>query len=184
MDSILDDIIKGCLNYDVSAQKKLFDLYSKELLRLSLKYCDSIADAEDNVQDTFIEVYHAIDRFKNKGSFEGWIKRIAIHKAISKFKRNLPNVSLEETKNLYPIADVTIEVEEIPLNVILESIQKLPPQYRMVFSLYEMDDYSHQEIASLLEISEGTSKSNLHRAKLILKEQLTQYRLKHHHGAS
>jgi len=180
----LQDIITGCQNLDLKAQKQLFDRYAKLLLSISLKYCNSMADAEDNVQDSFIEIYHTINSFKNKGAFEGWMKRIDINKAITKFKKNCKVVPLDTAKNLYPIAEVVIEAEEIEMDIVLQCIQNLPPQYRMVFSLFELDNYNHKEIAELLGISEGTSKSNLHRAKLILKEQIIHYSQNRHHGAS
>ena len=103
---------------------------------------------------------------------------------ITKFKKNSKVVPLDTAKNLYPIAEVVIEAEEIEMDIVLQCIQNLPPQYRMVFSLFELDNYNHKEIAELLGISEGTSKSNLHRAKLILKEQIIHYRQNRHHGAS
>ena len=137
---------------------------------LCLKYCANATEAEDNLHNAFIEIFTNIKKFDNKGSFEGWIKRITINKAIDSYKK---------TYQLVPIKDDfedEVFIQENDLNCSLDEmlmlIQELPAQYRLVFNLYELDDYSHHEIAQMLSISEGTSKSNLHRAKQILKEKI------------
>lgn len=137
---------------------------------LSLKYCANEAEAEDNLHNAFIEIFTNIKKFDNKGSFEGWIKRITINKAIDTYKKKYQLIPIKEDY----IQDTSIDEDELEfsLDYILSLIQELPHQYRLVFSLYELDDYTHQEIAQLLSISEGTSKSNLHRAKVILKEKI------------
>lgn len=174
----LNDIIKGCKKGSKAHQKELYCLYSKILFNLSLKYCNSFSEAEDNLHDSFIEIFSKIDNFKNTGSFEGWMKKITINKAISKFKKA---IHFESAENLiYPIQDTEIEINEIDISLdkLLGLIQSLPNQYRLVFSLYELDQYSHKEIAEMLEISEGTSKSNLFKAKNILKKQIVEFKSK------
>lgn len=174
----LKEIIKGCKKGSKAHQKELYSLYSKILFNLSLKYCTSFSEAEDNVHDSFIEIFSKIDNFKNTGSFEGWMKKITINKAISKFKNSL---HFESSENLiYPIQDTEIEINQtnISLEKLLSLIQSLPNQYRLVFSLYELDQYSHKEIAEMLQISEGTSKSNLFKAKNILKKQIVEFKSK------
>lgn len=174
----LNDIIKGCKKGSKAHQKELYCLYSKILFNLSLKYCTSFSEAEDNLHDSFIEIFSKIDNFKNTGSFEGWIKKITINKAISKFKNTL---HFESAENLiYPIQDTEIEINQIDISLdkLLNLIQSLPNQYRLVFSLYELDQYSHKEIAEMLQISEGTSKSNLYKAKSILKKQVIEFKSK------
>ena len=171
----LNEIIEGCKKNNLAHQKALYNLYEKKLFNLSLKYCNSFSDAEDNLQDSFIEIFSNISKFKAEGSFEGWMKRITINKAISKFKSVIRHEYLDS--KIYTVIDVDIEInsDEIQLNFLLELIQNLPNQYRLVFNLYELDDYSHKEIAQMLNISEGTSKSNLHRAKVILKEKILEF---------
>lgn len=134
---------------------------------LCLKYCADETEAEDNLHNAFIEIFTTIKKFNNKGSFEGWMKRITINKAIDSYKK---------TYKITPIKDdfedeVIVNESEFncSLDEMLLMIQELPSQYRLVFNLYELDDYSHQEIATMLSISESTSKSNLNRAKVILK---------------
>lgn len=126
------------------------------------------------MQDSFLTIFSKIKQYKHKGSFEGWLKRITIHTAIQKYRKKAP---LEIVKE---VADAIKEEEEInfdnptySITVLLELIQQLPDRYRLVFNLFVLDDYSHKEIAKLLNISEGTSKSNLSRARKILKEKLS-----------
>lgn len=135
----------------------------------SLKYCRNPLEAEDNVHDTFLTVFAEIKRFKGKGSFEGWMRRIAINKAISKFKNNIK----DNAELPMQLADDTlVHPEEVmlPLDTILAAIQQLPDQYRLVFNMFQLDGYTHKEIAKELGISEGTSKSNYHRAKVLLRK--------------
>jgi len=128
-------------------------------------------EAEDNLHDTFIEIFSTIKNYKGKGSFEGWMKRIAINKAITKYKKTYDLVPIKDNQT----EEILIEndSDDYSLDFILSKVQELPNQYRLVFNLYELDDYSHKEIAQMLDITESTSKSNLYRAKIILKEKLT-----------
>ncbi|MDQ6470376.1 sigma-70 family RNA polymerase sigma factor [Flavobacterium sp. LHD-80] len=167
----LDQLIKGCIKQNRKAQEELYHVYKKTLFVLSLKYCSNDAEAEDNLHDSFVEIFTNIKNYKGNGSFEGWIKRITINKAITRYKQSYV---LTAIKDEYFQDDFINENEiNLPLDTILSFIQELPHQYRLVFSLYELDDFSHQEIASMLSISENTSKSNLHRAKQILKDKIT-----------
>lgn len=167
----LDQIIKGCIKQNRKSQEELYNLYYKSLFVISLKYCQNDAEAEDNLHDTFIEIYKNIKNFKATGSFEGWMKRILINKAISRYKNSFFLTSIKDDN----IPEITITDAEMdyPIDYLLSIIQELPHQYRLVFNLYELDEYSHKEIGEMLSISESTSKSNLHRAKSILKEKIT-----------
>lgn len=167
----IDELIKGCIRQKRQAQEELYHLYKKTLFVLSLKYCPNEAEAEDNLHDAFIEIFTNIKNYKGNGSFEGWIKRITINKAIDRYKKSYIIVPIKDDYQ----HETTVDDYELDLSLdyLLTLIQELPHQYRLVFSLYELDDYSHQEIATMLSISESTSKSNLHRAKLILKEKIT-----------
>ena len=167
----LEDLIKACQKQNSKAQEELYHLYKNTLFVLCLKYCQNEAEAEDNLHNAFIEIFTNIKQFSGKGSFEGWMKRITINKAINSYKKAYQLAPIKETD--FPDTDVNEnELEDFSLDQILAMIQNLPNQYRLVFNLYEMDNYSHAEIADMLSISIGTSKSNLHRAKMILKEQI------------
>ena len=165
----LEQLIKACKRNNLKAQSELYNLYKDTLYLLCLKYCKTVVEAEDNLHDSFIDIFNNIKKYNNKGSFEGWMKRITINKAIDKYKKeSLVNIVINDDI----IKDSTVEIEPITmsLNELLGSIQDLPTRYRLVFNLYELDDYSHKEIAETLSISVGTSKSNLHRAKLALRD--------------
>lgn len=167
----LEELIKKCKNNNISAQEELYNLYKDVLFVLSLKYCKNVDEAEDNLQNSFLEIFTNIKKFNNSGSFEGWMKRITINKAIDSYKKSYQLVSISD-KNFPDTEIEENELDNYSLDYILSLIQNLPNQYRLVFCLYELDNYSHSEIANMLSISEGTSKSNLHRAKMILKEQI------------
>lgn len=171
----LDEIIIGCKKQSITHQKELYLIYSKTLFNLSLKYCTSFTEAEDNLHDSFMEIYQSINKFQHKGSFEGWMKRITIYKAINKFQKRTNFKAIDSSFN---IEDPEIDFTEhnLSLDILLNLIQQLPNQYRLVFNLYELDDYSHKEIAKLLDISEGTSKSNLSKAKAILKKKILEFK--------
>jgi len=167
----LEELIKKCKNNNFKAQEELYHLYKDMLFVLSLKYCKNVEEAEDNLQNAFLEIFTNIKKFNNSGSFEGWMKRITINKAIDSYKKSYQLVPISD--QTFPDTDLDEnELEEYSLDYILSLIQNLPNQYRLVFCLYELDNYSHAEIAEMLTISIGTSKSNLHRAKMILKEQI------------
>lgn len=149
------------------------NIYKQKLYPVCLKYCRSNNEAEDHLNDVFIEIFDKISKYKGRGSFEGWMKRIAINKAIDRYKKNR-TYSLDNKKEEVLTEDTTIEEKDLPpsWDALITLIQELPDQYRITFSLYELDGYSHKEIASELKISESTSKCNLHRAKSILKARI------------
>jgi RNA polymerase sigma factor (sigma-70 family) len=169
----LDSIITGCRQQNREAQKTLYECFKKPLYHSCLKYSSTIEEAEDLLHDAFIEIFTSINNFKNTGSFEGWMKRIVINKAITQFKSKPKTQEIEKIKQAVA-EEPPIIINSNLLDDILAAVQKLPNQYQLVFCLYELDQYSHKEIATMLSISESTSKSNLHRAKELLKIKLTE----------
>tara|TARA_B100002051_G_C16353304_1_gene447397 strand:+ start:113 stop:598 length:486 start_codon:yes stop_codon:yes gene_type:complete len=149
----------------------LFRKYKDTLYFTSLKYCRNEADAEDNLHDAFITIFQKLKTYKSQGSFEGWMKRITIFKAIDKYKTKKP-LNIEIKEDILEDEVIVEKEENLSLDQLLALIQDLPDQYRLVFNLYQMDGFSHKEIASFLNISEGTSKSNYHRSKLILRDKI------------
>ncbi|MBU2060606.1 RNA polymerase sigma factor [Flavobacterium frigidarium] len=166
---ILDQLIEECKKHNPKAQEQLYHLFSKKFFGLCLKYSSNYADAQDNLQDGFILLFKKIEQFSGKGSFEGWAKRVMINNALQKFKGVR---FMEVLSDEIPDEIVTIEEDNVPLDYLMKIIQELPEQYRIVFNLYVLDGYSHKEISEMLHLSTGTTKSNLHRARLILKEKL------------
>ncbi len=172
----LKKLIKNCKKGDAQAQRDLYDLFSAKLFGVCLKYSRNKPEAEDNLQDSFICILEKVGQFKNKGSFEGWMKRICINTCLAKYRKQ----QLFTLVNEENIEEPRIEEynEDVPLQFLLECVQALPNRYRLVFNLYVLDGYAHQEVAELLGISQGTSKSNLARARAILKTKVEAYQQK------
>lgn len=137
---------------------------------VSLKYCRNIEEAEDHLHDAFLTILSSIKNYKGGGSFEGWMKRIVINKAIDRYKKKIYHFEIDD--NMIESTNIDEDQLAIPFSAIISFVQELPDQYRLVFSLYQLDGYSHKEVASMLSITESTSKSNLHRAKAILKKKI------------
>ena len=166
----LDKLINRCKQRDIRAQSEVYQLFAGKLFALCLKYSKNYQEAQDNLQDGFITIFSKIEQYKFKGSFEGWLKRIIINTALQKYReKNVLNLISEEI----PV-EIEVEIDEldISLDFLLKIIQELPNRYRLVFNMYVLDGYSHKEIAELLEISVGTSKSNLSRGRYILKKKV------------
>jgi len=167
----LEGLIRKCKKNDRRAQEEIYRLYAAKLFALSLKYSRNKEEAEDNLQDGFITIFNKINQYKHKGSFEGWMKRIVINTALQKYReKNVLNLINDEVVQ----EEVNIDIDEaqVSLDYLLNIIQQLPNQYRLVFNMYVLDGYSHKEVADKLGISEGTSKSNLSRARKILKNKI------------
>lgn len=166
----LDEIIKECQANNIRAQEQLYRLLSSKLFAVCLKYSRSRADAEDNLQDGFILLFEKIGQYRFQGSFEGWAKRLMINSVLQKYRTT--GVFNLISENLPEEPDIEIEADEVSMEFLVKIIQELPDRYRTVFNLYVTDGYSHKEIADMLGITDGTSKSNLARARMILKEKI------------
>ena len=164
----LDQIIQGCKKKDARAQAELYKRYSSVLYAVCLRYSPNKVEAEDNLQDAFITIFNKAEQFKDKGSFEGRIKRITVNTVLQKYRKQKV-FSLTDEAQIEDTADQQVVDNGLPLDYLLSIIQELPHRYRLVFTMYVMDGYSHKEIGALLKISDGTSKSNLARARGILK---------------
>ncbi|QIE59960.1 sigma-70 family RNA polymerase sigma factor [Rasiella rasia] len=172
----LDELIQKCKQHDVSAQGELYKQYSSVMFSICLRYSPNYTEAEDNLQDAFMTIFDKIGQFKGKGSFEGWMKRVTVNTVLQKYRRQKV-YAIKEEANLEQPDDEDVVIEsEVPLAFLLKIIQELPDRYRLVFSMYVLDGYQHKEIAEMLGISDGTSKSNLARARGILKTKIEAYR--------
>ena len=170
----LNQLIENCKINDTKAQGELYKLFSSKLFSVCLKYSRNYVEAEDNLQDAFLTIFNKIEQYKNKGSFEGWLKRITVNTVLQRYR----NEKVFDIINEDAIEDVEVEVDEdnISIDYLLKIIQELPDRYRLVFNLYVLDGYSHKEIAAMLKINLGTSKSNLARARQILKQTIENYK--------
>ncbi|GLB52849.1 RNA polymerase ECF-type sigma factor [Neptunitalea chrysea] len=168
----LEQLITACKKGERKAQHQLYQLFGGRLYSVCLKYSRNKEEAEDNLQDSFLMIFDKIDQYKNKGAFEGWLKRVTINTCLQKYRNQgvfdiIPNREIEDED-----VSVSFEEESLSLDYLLGLIQELPNRYRLVFNLYVLDGYSHKEISETLSISEGTSKSNLARARMILKQRI------------
>ena len=171
----LEDIIQKCQDGNSGAQTALYHLFSAKLYGVCLRYAKDSAEAEDIMQEGFIRVYSKISQFESKGSFEGWMRRIMINTALEKFRKQDRLYPVEEMKVFESTEFVEETISSITANDLLRIIQELPPRYKMVFNLFAIEGYSHLEIAEMMNISEGTSKSNLSRARVILQKSVSEH---------
>lgn len=164
-----DQLVQALRQQDRQAQTYVYDQYAKKFLGICSRYLADPMEAEDVMVEGLMKIFQKIDSFQSQGSFEGWMKRIIIREALMRLRSTRIFVSEEAMDyQVEPVEPAThLEVEDV-----LRCIQALPEGYRAVFNLYVVDGYSHQEIAAQLGISEGTSKSQLSRAKAILRERI------------
>lgn len=167
---ILEQLIYECTKNNTKAQEQLYHLLAPKLFAVCLKYSRSYEEAQDNLQESFLVIFEKINQYKNSGSFEGWTKRIVINYVLQQYRNQKVFEIISE--KIPDTDDVEIEDESVSIEFLTGIIQSLPDRYRLVFNLYVMDDYSHKEIAEMLGINIGTSKSNLARAKAILKDKI------------
>lgn len=168
----LDEILKGCVLGKRKAQEQLFHLFSEEMFGVCLYYSKDYTEAEDTLHEGFMKVFQKISQFKGKGSLAGWIKRIMINTALEKYRKHTQMYAIGDDINAEHDISPDNVVDDLSVQDILDMVRELSPQYKMVFNLYAIDGYSHKEISEMLGISEGTSKSNLSRARYILQEKV------------
>jgi RNA polymerase sigma-70 factor (ECF subfamily) len=166
----LEELIHKCKKGERQAQAELYRKYSGILFGMCLKYSKNKTEAEDNLHDSFMTIFSKIDQYGFQGSFEGWIKRITVNTVLQKYRKEQHLNVVSE--NIGEETDVDAEGTDISLSTLLGYIQELPNKYRLTFNLYVLDGYSHKEISEMLGTSTGTSKSNLARAKMILREKI------------
>ena len=167
---ILEQLIHECTKNNTKAQEQLYHLLAPKLFAVCLKYSRSYEEAQDNLQESILLIFEKIGQYKNSGSFEGWAKRVVINYVLQQYRNQKVFEIISE--KIPDTDEVEIEDENISIEFLTKIIQELPDRYRLVFNLYVMDDYSHKEIAEMLGINIGTSKSNLARAKAILKDKI------------
>lgn len=175
-----NELIAGCIRQDRTCQEALYRRFYGKMLGVCLRYAKDRDEAKDMLQEGLIKVFTTIRHFAGKGSFEGWVRRIVVNTAVDHLRKNKHQYMIVSTvfAREGDIPDHPEEIEEDNLlgqlseEQILEVVQQLSPAYRTVFNLYVIEDFSHKEIADQLGISEGTSKSNLAKARFQLKKNL------------
>lgn len=177
----LKAIIDGCLQNDRRSQEQLFKLFYGKMLPVCIRYVSDRDTAQEVLQEGFIKIFEKLGAFDHKGSFEGWIRRIVANTAIDAIRKSKKDPYRTDNDNDFKIGaeDLMVDREEmetldLKAQVAMEAVQKLSPAYRAVFNLYVLEEYSHKEIGTILGISEGTSKSNLAKAKMNLQKILSE----------
>jgi len=169
------DLIRGCLEGDRKMQEELYKRFSPKMYAVSLRYAGQNDDAQDILQDGFVKVFRNLGMYRGEGSFEGWIRRIFVNTAIEHYRRKANVYPVTEThENVMEARDASA-LDSLSIKDLQAIIRQLSPGYKTVFNLYVIEGYSHKEIAEMMGISEGTSKSQLARAKAILQNIIRTY---------
>lgn len=176
----LKEIIQRCIKQDRLAQEQLFKLFYGKMMGVCMRYTKDQDQAQEVVQTGFIKIFEKLEGFDFKGSFEGWVRRIMVNASIDAIRKRKRQAFLSDEE--YIFNEEAVEQEHnfdedfsgLKAKYAMEAIQKLSPAYQAVFNLYVIENYSHREIAEILGISEGTSKSNLAKAKMNLRKILSE----------
>lgn len=161
-------LVNRCKKGDNRAYKELYELYAKAMYNISLRIINNSEDANDILQEAFIKAFQSIEKFENQAAFGGWLKRVVINQSIDVVRKKKENfISIDNLGNTEEEDEIETSGENIEYDVesIREAMQELPDGYRVVLTLYLFEEYSHKEISTMLNISEGTSKSQYNRAK-------------------
>jgi len=165
-------LIQGCLTGDRQSQKLMYEQYYGFAMAICLRYCSNYQQAVEVVNDGFLKVFTKLEMYNTQKSFKGWVRRIMINSSIDLYRKELKHSGLNTIDHLTNPASEPSVVQSMTYDEVVQQIQRLTPSYRAVFNLYVIDGYSHQEIAEMLNISVGTSKSNLSRARKYLQQEL------------
>ncbi|RZS96763.1 RNA polymerase sigma factor [Cecembia calidifontis] len=173
------EIIKACLKNDRKAQEQLYQTYSRKFLAICIRYVKDRELAEDVLMEGFMKIFEKLPQFESKGSFEGWMKRIIVTQSLLTLRnsRHL-NMEVVQVETHLEVQENSYELNHLEAADLMELIQELPVGYRTVFNLYAVEGYSHSEIGDLLGITESTSKSQLNRARNLLKQKIADIQTK------
>ncbi|MFS8082566.1 MAG: RNA polymerase sigma factor [Ginsengibacter sp.] len=164
------DLIKGCIDGDRQMQQILYDRFASKMYGVCLRYAGNVEDANDILQEGFIKVFKNLGKFRSEGSFEGWVRRIFINSAIEQYRKKVKLYNVSEVyENTVEDKSLTA-LDILATKDVMSIVNELSPGYKAVFNLHVVEGYSHNEIAQMLGINEGTSKSQLARAKGVLKK--------------
>ncbi|MFD2583503.1 RNA polymerase sigma factor [Pedobacter vanadiisoli] len=168
----IDDLMEGCKAGDRKMQELLYRQTAAKMLAVCMRYAKDRMEAEDVLQMGYIKIFQKIKEYRGDGSFEGWIRRVMVNTAIESYRKNLRSLNVVEIDEAYEQPSTGFDFGTLGMQDLMKVIQKLADGYRMVFNMYVIEGYSHKEIGEALGISEGASKSQLSRARAILKEEI------------
>lgn len=168
-------IIRGCLAGERTSQAKLYHLFASKMMAVCIWYARNREEAEEILQDGFVRVFRYMNTYSREGSFEGWVRSVMVSAALSKYRNKSTRmwVVTEFNGNVHDVSEQAGVISKYDEKELIKLVQQLPPAYRMVFNLYVFEGLKHREIAKALQISEGTSKSNLSDARKILQASIT-----------
>lgn len=168
----INDLIEGCKSGERRMQELLYKQTASKMLMVCMRYAKDRMEAEDVLQMGYIKIFQKIRDYRGEGSFEGWMRRIMVHTAIESYRKNLKTMNMVQIEEAYEQPSVGFDLSNLGMQDLLRIIQKLADGYRVVFNMYTIEGYSHKEIADSLGITEGASKSQLSRARAILREEI------------
>jgi RNA polymerase sigma factor (sigma-70 family) len=170
----LNRMWEGCLQNDRKQQEALYRALAPKMLAVCMRYANDKDEAQDILQEGFIKMFNNVHKYRGDGNLEGWIRRIMVHTAISRYRKLKPMVLVEDMAEEGAISSASQNANNLEVNDLMKLIQQLPQAYRSVFNMYAVEGYSHQEIGNKLGITELLSRTTLYRARNILKEKLSQ----------
>ena len=168
----IDSLLEGCRKGERKAQEHLYKTLASKMMGVCMRYAKDTYEAEDVLQMGFVKVFQKVQEFRGDGSFEGWIRRIMVNTAIESYRKNLRSLNVVDIDEIYDQPQTTFDMSGLEMKDLMKLVQQLSNGYRLVFNMYVIEGFSHKEIAEHLGISEGASKSQLSRARAILKEKI------------
>lgn len=168
----INDLLEGCKAGDRRVQELLYKRTAGKMLAVCMRYARDQMEAEDSLQLGYIKVFQKIADYRGEGSFEGWIRKVMVNTAIESYRRNLRTLNVVPIEDGYEQPATGFDFSSLGMKDLLKLIQGLADGYRIVFNMYIIEGYSHKEIAAALGITEGASKSQLSRARAILKQEI------------
>jgi len=174
----LNSVLAQCIDNQPQAQKQLFDMLAPKMYAVCLRYAQDEDEAKDILQESFIKVFNNLTKFENKGSFEGWVKRIFINTSIEFYRKSKRQNIVDSIDDVREISVESQTIARLGAADLMKLVNKLPKGYKAVFNLFVVEGYRHDEIGQMLNISENTSKSQLHKARLYLQELILKEDLK------
>lgn len=163
-------LLEAILRQDAKAQRLLYERFARKMFGVCLRYTKTKAEAEDYLQDGFLKVFQKLSSYKGEGSLEGWIRRVIVNTCLDHIRQQ--KVHWNELEAVHEPAENAKVLEKLQASDLLDIIRQLPPGFRTVFNLFAIEGYTHKEIAEMLNISEGTSKSQYARARMSLVEKV------------
>ena len=167
------ELVRQCIKGNSRAQKALFDKYAPKMFSVCMRYMKKTEESEDALQDSFVKIFSKLSDFKYEGVLEGWIRRIVVNSCLDQIRKNskfLNDVQAEEVE--YKLEQNSFIAENLMAEDLMKLIQRMPDGYRIVFNMFAIEGYSHQEIAAQLGVTESTSKSQYVRARAYLRERI------------